>query len=573
MGFRIKYDQKPELVKPKLDDVDIPTAPVIDPAQITPPQSFLRPQEQTQDVGQEESGKGYNWRNWSLNLSFSEIEGIMGAAESVLEALDSLTETLSVFLRLLRVFTSDLKSIMRILKTLLKQVIKQLRAFVEGFSSTGVHASLIGFDGFDKRDSKFQFPINGGLREFVAKVNETCLNSKDPDAPKYSKPDTVGGFIFAMIGSTNDPEFLEDMVHNFKILGNFFRFRFPLPAPPKNVRAVPGIYRDREDGEKKLGVKITWEDPQTPITRFYIFRSPYKEGVVKQIEVDGEDIDIRVFEDEGFPVHKPVIPGRPRYSYIDFDVNPEDIYYYKVFSALGRSFIESDKEEDQVYKRIDAPNASQTVSAEPRLCIPVSELEKYTLLDEDGNVVSPIDLKGDWYSLSLRTMLGPAFEKLLDKMDSVSDRLLGMVNTSSDAMSDYVKTFQSKIRTYLDVVRRVLDIVDQMLSYQLRGNFILVEIYPEVGGIEGFVDRFNRATAEDAKDQDGNKIATAGDGISDLATEGVMFGVTMVYGFPTADSDYIKENVPDKQQNKFEGSLEDTQKALEAFLNILGLGG
>jgi len=581
MGTRIKYDEPPEYVRPKLDDLDIPSvdysAVVGVPdlsGDLTPPDSGGG------DSPEEVKGKGYAWSSWSLALDFSDLGGVTDGIERFLEAADKLTKVVVGLLKLIRMFSSDFKSISRLLKVLLKIIVKQVQEIIDSFASTGIYVSLI-FPDFDIRSEDFVLPVNGGYREFVQRVNATCLNSKDEDAPKFGKEDTVGGLVLAMIGGANDPRFLQDLIENFQVLSSLFRLRNPTPSPAKNVRAVPGFYKKKEeDGSTHLamGVKVMWDHPGTPLSGFVLRRSRYRDGVKVRVSAPKgakeETEVVRVYRDEKFDAEGikrfPAVVGRPRYSYVDFtDLKENEMYFYKVFTEVGYDFWDK----NAFYQRIESPTASKAVYAIPRNKIPLSELAKETLYDDDGNRVDSEEMESDWQSLSIRTLLGPEVDRLFSLMDRLTDKLLGMVDTSSDAMTEYLNFIQKKIKFYLDIINKVADIIERLSRLRLSGTFLLLSVHPEDGGMQGFVDKFNSAvlTEEVGGLQIGSKDKKT-PSIASLTEEGIMAGVMFVYGYPSIDSGYFQNLAAEDQAEQLTKSLERSKKALKAFLGLLGLG-
>ena len=580
MGTRIKYSEPPEYVRPKLDDLDIAT---VDYTDITGVPDLVRdtfpPSESDDESPQEKAGKGYSWGAWSIAMDFSDMSKVTEGMEKFLEVVDTTTKVVVALLKLIRIFSSDFKSIGRILKVLLKVIVKQVKQIIDSFASSGVYVSLI-FPDFDPHRPKFTLPVNGGYKEFVQRVNATCLNSRDEDAPKFGEKDTVGGFILAMIGGSNDPSFLADLITNFQILSKLFRFQNPMPAPAKNIRAVPGFYKDPEPknkGKLKMGVKITWEHPGTPISGFVLRRSFYADGLkvtVKTPPGSKKTVEVvRMYRDENFDKerkHFPVVIGRPKYSFIDFDVEEGELYFYKVFTEVGYDFYDK----NPVFQRIESPTASKKVFAIPHKRIPLSELVKESVYDEDGNRVDPKDMEADWQSYTLRTLLGPQVDKLLDLMDKISDKLGGMVSTSGDAMTEYLTFIEKKIKFYLNIINQIADIIERLAQLRLSGTFMVLTISPEVGGMQGFVDKFNSAVLTD--DVGGLQVGTPDKkppSIASLNDQGIMAGLMFVYGFPIPDGEYFQNLAAEEQAAELQASLDKSQKALKVFLDLLGLGG
>lgn len=575
MGTRIKYDVQSEYVKPKLEDLDIPT---VDYSSVVGVENLLKDTSSTGTGGEESpakvQGDGYSWRAWGLNIDLGGIEELTKAVESFLKVVDNITKVVTALVKLMRIFTSDFKSLSRLLKVLLKIVVKKIQELLDGFTSTGIYMSII-FPDFDTRKPKFVLPVNGGYKEFLAGVNTRCLNSKDEDAPHFGKGDVVGGLVIGMIGGTNDPAFLQDLINNFIVLGRLFRFQPPTPSPAKNVTAVAGFYKDPDRSVKtlKLGVKVSWEHPGTPLSGFIVKRSKNRDGTKVTVKNEaGKEEVIRVYKDEEFEKTFPlinVVVGRPKYHIIDYDVEDGEMYFYKIFTTTGYNFLD----DHPTFQRLESPLASKSVFAIPRKKIPLSELARETVFDTNGNRVPSWQFDGEWQSFTLRTLLGPEIDTLFSKMDRLTDKLSGMISTSSDAMSEYIKFFEKKIKFYMDIILSIVDIIERLSQYRLSGTFLLLWVEPDTGGMENFVRKFNSAVL--TEEVGAAQVGSSGKPmkVSGLMDKGLMAGVILLYGFPKLDGDYVGNLVPKEQQKEFEKSLDKSKKALEAFTTLLGLGG
>ena len=192
--MRIKFDVFPELVKPKLEDLDVEI--------ISFPSIVQLANELIADFNsnsQQKDLRGYDWYSWSLDLRLDNIAQLSGFMRQFLENLNNINRVIVQVLKILRIFNSDLKSIARLIQFLLKRVVKELKEFVDSLTSSGIYLSVIS-PNFDKKFPKYTNPIYGGYQEFIRRVNATCLASSDPDAPKFNDSrDKVGGVIIAML--------------------------------------------------------------------------------------------------------------------------------------------------------------------------------------------------------------------------------------------------------------------------------------------------------------------------------------------------------------------------------------
>ena len=574
MAVRVKFDKEPEYTDPKLDDLGIETVPYKDYSGIPANGSGIAPAEKEDSSPQEKKNKGYNWFSWSLKIGLGNQKKVVDNLSHFLKELDRIQQALLLIVKIMRVFVTDLKSISKAIKFVVKQIVKVIKDMVESLSSTGVYMSVI-FPPFDSRDTKYSIPINGGFNEFIAIVNQRCSNSNDPDAPRFGSNDTVGGIIISMVGGDNDPQFLDDMIKNFKVLSKLFPMLAPVAAPPKNVKAVPGFYKGK-DGKKSLGVKITWDHPGTPLSGFNIYRnrSPKPFKVLDSIDLSSvgeEERIIEVFNDasfnDGTPVEIKTITGKPSYTYIDFEVTGGKTYYYKVYSTTGYDFGGWG-----FLDRVQSPSSSPVVSATPTNCIPVSELKKYSVLDKKGNTVKPEEFNGDWQSFSVRTLLGTQIDRLYDLLDLMSEKVQGLVDTSTDSMSKYIEFLEEKILLYTTILNQLEIIIKQLLAYQLRGTMMVLELEPQKGGMQGFLDRFNAATQSgDVSEYSGKGAPDTPKGLATYAEKGIMAGIILLYGFPELSSDYILEMVDVEGAAKLQANMKKTMTAVDSFKKLVGI--
>lgn len=574
MTVRIKYDVSPEYVKPKLEDLDITTVS----------QQELLPQRKQRAIAAEQRSEkdttsDYEWFSWSFNMSLSNVEEILDAVNKFLVNYYNANRVLVALLKIFRLLSGNVKSLSLLFKYVIKALAKQLKELLESFVSTGLYMNVI-FPNSDTRLPGYTIPVYGGYQEFIRRVNVNCLTSDDPDAPQFNnEADKVGGVIIAMIGGSNDPsltkdlqdpEFLKDAVENFRILSKLFGFRNPVPSAPKNLRARPGFYT--KDGVKQRGVKLTWETPDTPVTNFLIYRTETKAGVPKEIVQDNEPMTIRV------PAFAPLVkvkrlPGKLLYRYIDFEAVAGSPNYYKVYSIVGEEMFDVNPQ----LEKLSSPVASNFVKAElPENCIPVSETLN-TLIGINGELLNPFDFEGDWQSITVRRMLGSSLDSVFRQIDAIADKLTGWVDTGSDALTSYLDFYERRISKLIGILDDLLGLINRILSYRLRGTFLVLRLPIEDGGMRGFLRRFNRASnLGDTQNQQGPKpnrfIQTeTRTPIAQFREQGIMFGVILLFGFPQINRARLEEIVPPGRVNSFISDLERTERAITALLKLLGL--
>lgn len=575
MSIRIKYDINSDFVEPKLEDLDIETISLNDYKLIA--QDIPSPPPNAENTNENDE-----WFNWTFSLSFEGIDTTVQGAEKFFEEVDRITAQITQLLKIIRLLSGNVNAASSFLKFTIKKLTKELKEFIDSLTSTGLYSSFIIPD-FDKKYPKYVIPTYGGYQEFIRRVNNTCLNSKDPDAPKFEEADKVGGFIIAMLGGVNDPEYLSNLIENFKRLCEMFGLEKPYPSPARKVRAIPGFYKRSLGSDRELGVKITWEAPEAPVDRFFIYKTDslnYKEEIYT---IDGVDIKVRIFT-ENDPIAKvKYIPGKALYSYTDFDfVIPDKLNYYKIYSVYDDDFLERNPN----FKSVNSPVASQILTVNvPKNCIPMSELDNAMNLAYNGEILSPFDLAGEWQSATVRRMLGNPIDSAYRGLDALSDKLIGMVETGSGALNSYLKFYGERIEALLEVIQRFRDLSIRLSSFTQRGTFMVLRLPLENGGMRGFVDRFNKAcnSGQTQKNTPKNKQGIK-EFLSDSARvqknapiaqfndRGIMFGLIVLYGIPDlTNRDRLKDLMPEGDINGFKARMQVTEKAITTLLKMLGL--
>ena len=581
MSVRIKYDVAPDFVRPKLDDLEITT--------VTLQEYKLKPSQQITSTieppiyndGGASSSSGEEWYNWTISLTLDGIDTTVKGAETFFKKLDQITKVVQQLLKIIRLFSGNVNSTSGFLKFAIKQLTKEIKEFIDSMTSTGVYSSLIIPD-FNKTFPRYNIPTFGGYQEFITRVNNTCLNSTDPDAPKFDDPDKVGGVIIAMLGGVDDPDWLRNLMDNFKKLSNLFGFKIPYPSPAEKFKAVPGFYN--KNGVKTLGVKLTWESPESPVEYFYVYRKDKSGSIPVEYEKDGSVIKVNVFTTDN-PIKKIKYNHlKSSYSCIDFDVTPGSNVTYKIYSLFGDDYLDK----NPYLRAINSPVATPMVYAHiPPNCIPLSELKKYTNLTINGEILSPFDLEGDWQSVTIRRMLGNQLDGMYNNLDALSDKLIGLVDTGSDSINDYLKFYGKRVEKLLEVIDKIKNLTARLSSFTQRGTFMVLNLPLENGGMRGFVDRFNKACnsgdtsnkniyrdKKDLKDFLKDAINVEKNApIFKFNEKGIMFGLILLYGIPDiTNTDRLKEIVPEGSIESMKKKYAVSGKAIETFLKMLGLG-
>jgi hypothetical protein len=529
------------------------------------------------------------WSSFSIDIDLSDLEKLTTKGEKFLVKVDKLVGIFTAILKIMRLFQNDLKSLSKLLKVVINQLIKALKQFIDSLVSTGVFVTPI-IPAFDKRMPGYILPINGGFAEFKAIFTASCLNTKDPTAPKFGPEDTVGGMIIATGAGSNDPGLIADMLKNLDILARFFGFRNPMPPPPVNVSATPGHYKwgavvaTKKATSNRLGVEIRWEHPgdTASITGFKIYRCRNLAGLKKIVLENGVEVERFVYSDEDFnegePYEVKYSPLKNVYKYVDFEVKTGEEYHYQVFSTSGFDF----SEKYEFLRAVESPLGSKRVSAVPVNCIPLSELKKNNLTDADGNLVDSSKLAGEWINLTVRDILPIEFEGVFKLLDNFSENLSGAVSSSGEALSKYISFLSKKVSRLLKITNEIKNLVQRIMQYQLQGTVLTLNISPEKGGMQNFTDRFNSAAVDaglvtkllgsknDEIEEGFNEApAPASSDIDSL--KGLFVGVGLVYGFPEFDKESYQRFVPEEQMQEYKKQLKRFEKAFSTYKKLLRL--
>jgi hypothetical protein len=594
MAVRAKYDIDPILVKPKLSGLDVTNITEADntPKSTVGQKSNIQSASNKIDLSdQQKASQGYAWNSWSLSLGLSNMDGATKAITKFLKQVNQLAKIITQILKIIQLLSGNVKSIAMFINFLIKIIAEQLKNLINSFASTGLYISVIA-PPFNKNKPKYTIPMNGGYREFIQRVNSSCTSSTDPDRPQFDSPqDKVGGVILAMVGGINDPQFLVDLVHNFKILSLFFGFQSPMPTPPNGFKVTSGFYKNPQTAKKAMGVQLTWSAPDTPVTGYKIYKATNPQGFMKSPNPtqDGVEISVRVAGE--WIADVPNVFGKVLYRYMDFAVEDNKKYYYKVYSIIGDDFFD----DNPIMEDIKSPVATKMLSAQPRNRIPLSELTLYTSLGINGELLDPDDFGSEWQSISVRGLLGDALDGIFKKIDALADKLTGLVNTGSNSTSEYIKFYAKRVETLLETVTKFSEIITRLLAFNLRGTFMCLRLPIMEGGMPNFVKRFNDAsslgntksgtdqseTLESALKDDQGKAennpfkVTQGGGIAQYAEQGIMFGVILLFGFPNPDPKALAQRLlvevgPNDVQAQI-AKLKSTEVAITTMLKLFGL--
>lgn len=552
--------------------------------------------------------KGDKWIEWSLNLSIADMisEPDLKNYNTLLKNVDTITKGMVIVIKIIRLLSSDLFSINRALKFVIKQIVITLKELVNSFMASGLYYTLI-FPSSSANSDGIMVPTWGDFNEFKNVIISSCVDSRDTGSPSQLNVDSsVGGFIIGGMAGSSDPRIIDSICSNARIISQLFNFKIPLPGPPKHLVALEGAYGT---DTKKTGIKVTWNKPDHYISNgFLLFRSTNKKGDFPTKDQMGAIIKgtpaakdpnqvrdfqkIKMYDNKGFNSDKPVYIsytfGQETYTYTDYDIDPKadpnTIYYYKVYTVLSQGI--KSYESDPYFFRIDSPLASNEASAKAYSCIPVSEIPKGVLtMDGDFLDVKELFTPG-WKTVSVAKFLGTPVESLLKEIENFADKLIGYLSTASDSINDYLTFFANKISDYVALIQTITNIINILMNFRLKGSLLFLNLTaPQKGGIQRFAERISKSTVESKimgriprtqaeiigdKLKPGLDSATSNDlGQSLAELRGIYYGLVVVYGVgdPSNIGAYAAPYM--EEYNDVAKQIEDSQKTIDMLLKIL----
>jgi len=576
-----------EFVKPKLgaDVANIGlTDAVLNPFNLSysspPANSSVPPSKRTGSVWQE-FALGFSLGD---SLSKADLNNLNNFLKNVNVIITKMTDLLKIIILL----SNDLLSVGRALKFAIKTIVTLLKNFIESFESTGLYWCLVTPDKHEK-DHTFIVPTWGNFEEFKRKITAACLDINNPTSPaNLNINTTVGGLVIGGIFGKNDPKAVDAFIYNMQLLGKFFDFfDASVTGSPKGVKAVGGIYN------QKLGIKISWNKASSDfVTGYRVYRCQTKSGVFPTFDQlqsmmtgffkpgTGKDIEvlskIKTYDNDinttigknfngGNPVTVLATPGTQSYSIVDTDVTDGVNYYYIVFSIPGLGELIFN---NPYNIRVDSPLASPAVGAKAFGCIPISEISQ-GILSKEGDFIDEKNLKYKWNFLTLRKFLGPVFDKqVFGTIDLFADKLLGLVSTSSDSINNYLTFFGKKIQSYIQILNTIVQIVEILVNFRLRGSVLLLNVPASKGGIQYFTNTVtNSSVTSDTFTGTGSTTNNGGAALETI--EGFYFGWVVVYGISDS-ADYSKLAQPYRAEyNNTISQLQASQKAIDTLTKLL----
>ena len=329
---------------------------------------------------------GETWKEFSINLSIMDIisQADLKNFNTFLKGVDKVSKGIVALIKILRLLTNDLFSLNRVFKFVIKLIVAQLKNLIQTFLSTGIYVTVVKPQN-SPYDKGYVFPTWGDFNEFKTVLAAACTNPQDIGSPSQMGPVAeVGGFVIGAALGSNNPAAIDDMFHNFKVIGHLFGFETTLPGPPKNAKAVGSSFNS------KPSIVVSWDKSDSDIHGgFRVYRSMIKEGSFpspddmdaiientpiakdpnqvrnfQKIKIYDNDVD-SVSPDKPFNGGKPLFvksdfTGANKYTLTDYDVTPGKTYYYRVFTVMDAS---TGLSQDPFLFRLGSPMSSNEASA------------------------------------------------------------------------------------------------------------------------------------------------------------------------------------------------------------------
>jgi hypothetical protein len=445
-------------------------------------------------------------RNIDTKTALKVYDGVVTTLEVTVEVL----KTISL---LINVFQSDITNLFAVLNTVIQVLIDQLEKMLISIASTGIYALPMWPD-ISPLDPAFK--PGGGFPAVMAKVNHSLTNMQDPNRPIFYEGDYVGAIMVMLNAGTN----VGDLIHDMELLAKFFgtdapTVKFP---PPVGLTAKPGLYAEDEKdspnfgdsfinvvsstftGKKVLGIMLSWKTDDLPgLSGFNVYRSKVPKGIpvidangkfvqgqasaVKAATVLGEYADLLF--NNGKPVFVDNDPGSPMH-FLDLEVISGETYYYKVVPTFQMS--------DGTNYPAEAANSY--ISAKAVACIPDDLLQ--TTYETPSGLLNGL-ATGDppyWSNMTLRGLLGPSFDVLLEALTGLADRLKGVTISSKNHFEKLLKLLDKWVKKLKELLVLIKNVLASLEALKFSANAMMLMIPSAKGGIPGLKEQINNAGFE-----------------------------------------------------------------------------
>jgi chemotaxis protein histidine kinase CheA len=455
---------------------------------------------------------GDRWKGYSTGISLASflsndtMQGRM--VRKTVNGLSDLVTVMEVSVTILKTigtiinaFQSDINNLMVVLNFAIKAMIKVLEELAVSLASTGIYGLLVtpSISPFSP-DSP-----SGGFKEFKAKVNNALTNKSDPNRPVFFEGDIMGGVVVALVGATNIGDLLKDL----QVLAKFFQDESVKLAPVRSLVATPGLFYKSEEkgvvgttlgylqamttGAKYPGIKISWSEAEgIPIDGYRIRRSksakgdfPEKDVTVPKDSLINPGMPLREYKDVLFNNDTPLdLTGfGDNTSYVDFEVQDGETYYYKVSPLL--------KNKDGDF--VEDPTIGGYTSAVASSCLPDSVAD--STYETPKGLLAGV-ATGDppyWSNMTLRGLLGESLDSILKSLTDLAKRFEAVTESNTKHFDKLIKTLTRWIKKLTEFLDKLKAVLAALKALQLSGAAMILSIPSEKGGIAGFKKRFNAA--------------------------------------------------------------------------------
>lgn len=448
-----------------------------------------------------------------INRNFP-ISKAVNICDDVLMAMSVTVEILKVVSQVINVFQSDIDNLFKVLNIVIEQLIKVIEKMLVSFASTGVYVLplLPDLSPFDPA-----YKPGGGFEAAMAKINHALTNPSDPNRPMFSEGDYMGAIICLVTAGSNYGDLLRDLGLLMKFLGMEGE-NGGYASGPLALSAAPGLYSEGDIksllGVKKLGIQLSWGVNGFPGTEGFVIRRstlPLGEFQYTDDSKKTQDLSkVMVYTDldgKGDSGNSPTVEidednPEPTYSYIDFDVEDGKTYYYQVTPYLrhDRDMWVNDPAKAPYPNMVDGEVASIAgyASATATGCIPDSVLTSTYETPTGLRVGLATGDKPYWTTLTLRGLLGEAFDSLLQAINDLADRIKGVTVSSTALFEKQIKMLERWIKKLTELLDRIKAVIEALNNLKFSAATMMLTIAPERGGMESLKARIGKATFSDS---------------------------------------------------------------------------
>lgn len=558
-----------------------------------------------------------------------QAKNIIAQTKSVVELLQTAVAVAEVILQVVNVLQSDVKNWYKPLKITAELLLEQIKEVLVSLASTGLYMlpvlpAGVGLEsvvatvkdkvislGTSTEPSMPSIPLSSALAEvgrqldaattktsdtlgaFNTILNSAAFSTTDPNRPIFdNEGDVVGGAVFFLDAQADIGDLVKDIKVLLKLFGSIVDLdRLKLEAPKDLTATAIMAARDGADtllnpsaswlndiltsatmgGSKYPAIQLTWttEGIAIPsVTGWYIHRTqtpnppPLFDDKGVPIRDSFGDLIID-YDDPEFNGGKPVFTSDT--NYVDFDVEPDNTYYYWVAPATKVGG-----------KKQPSNSVSNTAVATAINCIPV--LEKPVVVETPAGFLpgTPTGSPPYWKNITIRDLLGKQIDQLYKNMYLSIQRLFASAETAVDQQNDLIELLKEKLAQLQELLDATGEIIETLYALRLSASSMFLYVSPSAGGMKNFVNRVAKATPPVAKpsvgattDKDGATATRTDDKPAPGSPCSVYAAIVLVAGWPGAGT-VAKLNVMDKNNPIRKSATQQASASVGAFKDHTG---